>query len=81
MNRPGVGDHAAPIPKGALVAHIRKALVAALGLAATLVSSGALDGKTEAIVSGLLALATAVGVYQVPNAPAPAPLPDGNPPV
>jgi hypothetical protein len=47
---------------------IRKALVAACGLAATLVAAGVLDDTTEAIVTGLLAVATAAGVYAVPNA-------------
>jgi len=44
-----------------------KAITAVVGLAATLVSSGALDGRAEAIVSGLLAIATAAGVYGVKN--------------
>lgn len=63
---PGVGDHAAPGPP--LVARIRKALVAAAGLAAVLVSSGQLDGTTEAVVSGVLAVGTAFGVWAAPNA-------------
>lgn len=49
---------------------IRKAVVAVLGLAATLVAAGVLDDQMEAIVTGLLALATAAGVYSVPNEPA-----------
>lgn len=49
------------------MAKIRKFLVAVLGLAATLVAAGVLDDQTEAIVTGLLALATAAGVYAVPN--------------
>jgi hypothetical protein len=65
----GRADHAAPAPKESLMARFRKAIVAVVGLAATLVSSGALDGKAEAIVSGLLAIATAAGVYQVKNQP------------
>jgi hypothetical protein len=63
---PGYPGHAAPAPP--LVARIRKALVAAAGIAAILVSSGALDDTTEAVVSGLLAAGTAFGVWAVPNA-------------
>lgn len=48
-----------------------KAITAACGLAATLLAAGALDGTAEAIVSGLLAVATTAGVYQVKNQPAP----------
>lgn len=51
------------------MARIRKALVAILGLAATLVAAGVLDDNTEAIVTGILAVATAAGVYVVPNKP------------
>lgn len=54
------------------MAHIRKFLVAACGMAATLVAAGVLDDTTEAIVTGLLGVATAAGVYVVPNQPAPA---------
>lgn len=63
---PGIGDHAAPQPP--LLARIRKALVAAAGLAATLVAAGVLDDTTEAIVSGLLAVGTVLGVWATPNA-------------
>ena len=55
------------------MARIRKALVAVLGLAATLVAAGVLDDKTEAIVTSLLGIATAYGVYRIPNKPAIAP--------
>lgn len=47
----------------------RKAIAAACGVAATLVANGALHGNAEAIVSGLLAVATVAGVYSVPNVP------------
>ena len=67
---PGEPDHAAA--KGSLVKKIRKALVAALGMAATLVAAGVLDDQTEAIVTGILAVATAAGVYVVPNKAEPA---------
>lgn len=60
-------DHAAPTTKGALVAKIRKLIAAVLGLAATLVAAGALDDTAETIVTGILAAATAAGVYIVPN--------------
>lgn len=48
----------------------RKFLVGVVGLAAVLLSSGQLDGRTEAVVSGLVAVATALGIYQVRNVPA-----------
>lgn len=63
---PGVADHGAP--PAPLVQRIRKSLVAIFGLAATLVAAGVLDDTTEAIVTGVLAAATAAGVYVVPNA-------------
>jgi hypothetical protein len=63
---PGQADHAAALPP--LSARIRKALISAAGLAFVLVSSGALDGTTEAVVSGILAAGTAFGVWAVPNA-------------
>jgi hypothetical protein len=44
-----------------------KALTAAAGFAAILLSSGQLDGRTEAIVSTVVALAATFGVYQIPN--------------
>lgn len=65
---PGVPDHAAT-DDAPLLKRIRKAIAAALGLAATLVAAGVLDDRAEAIVTGILAVATAYGVYQVPNAP------------
>jgi hypothetical protein len=52
----------------------RKALTAACGIGATLLSAGLLDGVAEAVVSGLLGVATAAGVYQLPNAPAAPPV-------
>jgi hypothetical protein len=69
VNRPGIADHAAS--KESLMKRYRKAIVAVLGLAATLVSAGVLDHTAEAIVDGILAAATALGVYAVPNEPAP----------
>lgn len=47
---------------------IKKLLVYLAGGAAILLSSGQLDGRTEAIVSGLVFLATGAGIYQVKNA-------------
>jgi hypothetical protein len=69
-NIPGVADHAAPTPKGALVNKIRKALVAVLGTAAMVVSTGVLHESAEVWVNAALALATAAGVYGVRNEPA-----------
>ena len=67
-NVPGQADHAGPRPP--FVARAKKAVVAVLGLAATLVAAGVLDDNAEAIVTGLLAVATAAGVYQAKNATA-----------
>lgn len=55
--------------KVSFVKRARKAIIGALGLGALLVSSGVLDDKTEAIVSGVIAVATALGIYQVRNEP------------
>jgi len=65
-NIPGRADHAGPRPP--FVARAKKAVAAALGLGATLLAAGVLDGTAEAVVSGLLAVATTVGVYQAKNA-------------
>ena len=67
MNVIGRADHAAPTPPGELMKKIRKAIVAACGLAATLIAAGVLDDTAEAVVTGLLAVATATGVYVTPN--------------
>lgn len=54
------------------LARIRKALVAGLGLAAILVPRLAgIEGDAVAIFDSVVAILTAVGVYRVPNAPAP----------
>jgi len=66
---PGIADHAAP--KEPLVKRYRKAITAVLGMAATLVAAGVLDDTAEAVVTGILGVATALGVYAVPNAPQP----------
>lgn len=68
--KPGVADHAAPSTPGALMAGIRKLVVAVLGHASTLLAVGALDGTAEVVVAGVLAVATAAGVWAVPNKPA-----------
>lgn len=49
------------------IAEIRKALVAILGVVAMIVSSGLVHGTALAILNGALGLATALGVYGVPN--------------
>jgi hypothetical protein len=67
---PGVADHAAPSPNGALMARVRKFLVAALGTAAMVVSTGVLEENAEVWVNAALALATALGVYSAKNSPA-----------
>ncbi len=70
---PGVPDHAAPEPKGALMARLRKFVVAALGTAAMVVSTGVLEEDVEVWVTAALAVATALGVYSAKNGPASAP--------
>lgn len=65
---PGVPDHAAPALPFATRA--RKFLVAALGTAAMVVSTGVLEENAEVWVNAALALGTALGVYQATNRPA-----------
>lgn len=52
------------------LAQIRKAVVAVVGVAALLASTGTLHGTAETIVNAVLAVATALGVYATPNAAA-----------
>ncbi len=66
-------DHAAPEPKGALMARVRKFVVAALGTAAMVVSTGVLEEDVELWVTAALAVATALGVYSAKNGPTSAP--------
>jgi hypothetical protein len=47
----------------------RKALVAVVGFASTLIALGVLDGDTASVVLAAIAGLTAAGVYRVPNAP------------
>lgn len=54
------------------VKRAKKAVVGAVGLGAILLSSGQLDGQVEAVVSSVVALATAFGIYQAKNESAPA---------
>lgn len=61
-------DHAAPNSKGALVARVRKFLVAALGTAGMVVATGVLEDDVEVWVNAALAVGTALGVYGVKNA-------------
>lgn len=66
-------DHAAPATGPSFTARARKFLVAVLGLVAQVVASGVLDepqyDTTRTWVTAVLAIATAAGVYRVPNAP------------
>lgn len=48
---------------------VRKALVAACGAAAMVVSTGVLEENVEVVVNALLAIATVAGVYSAKNAP------------
>lgn len=66
-NVPGQPDHAAPPPPFA--ARARKFLVGAVGLAANVAACGALDGHDAGLWLNIgLSIATAVGIYAVPNA-------------
>ena len=49
---------------------IRKFLVAAVGVLAMVVTTGSLEENVETWINAVLALATAAGVYVVPNRPA-----------
>lgn len=55
------------------LAETRKAIAALTGGAATAVSAGLLHGESEHWVTGVLAVATAVVTYYVPNASKSAP--------
>lgn len=60
------GQHQAPRPP--FVDRARKFLVGAIGLVALVVSSGALNGNpAEKWAEIVLAIATAAGIYAVPN--------------
>jgi hypothetical protein len=54
----------------AKLAQVKKAVVAATGVVAVLVAQGLLSGSAERWVEGVLAAATAVLTYFLPNAPA-----------
>ena len=71
-------DHAAPQPKGSLMERIRKFLVAALGVIAMVVTTGVLEEDVEIWLNAVLAIATAAGVYVVPNRPTAPVVPDQN---
>lgn len=60
-------DHAAPVEP--FVKRARKLLVGACGLAAQVVTTGVLAEREEIVVNALLAIATAYGIWRVPNAP------------
>jgi hypothetical protein len=67
----GIPQHGAPPAPWA--ARARKFLVGASGLLAQVVAAGIFDGAndqtTRLWVSAALAVLTAAGIYQVPNAP------------
>lgn len=67
---PGQPDHGTPPPP--FVARARKFLVGAVGLGAQVLASGVLDGAEDAgirlWVQAVLGVATAAGIYQIPNA-------------
>jgi hypothetical protein len=51
------------------LAEARKAVVAAVGAVAELVSLGVLHGTALTVATSIISIATAVGVYRTPNAP------------
>ncbi len=53
----------------------RKFLVAAVGALAVIVAAGILPEPAKSWAVAALAVATALGVYRVPNAPAPRAIP------
>ena len=59
----------------AALKNAKKALAAAAGTAALLVSAGLLDDQAEAIANVVIALATVAGVYQLKNEPVPGRVP------
>lgn len=67
----GQPDHAAP--REPAMKRYSKAIAAVLGTAAMVVSAGVLEENTEIVVNAVLAIATALGVYSVPNRPAQTP--------
>jgi hypothetical protein len=52
-----------------VLSEARKAIVAVLGVAATAVANGLITGTAVKWVSVAIAVATALGVYAVPNKP------------
>jgi hypothetical protein len=65
---PDVADHAHP--KESFVSKYKKAIAAACGVAAMVVATGVLGEQEEVWVNAALGIATALGVYAVPNRPA-----------
>lgn len=51
-----------------MIAKVRKFLVAALGVIALALSAGLVGGTARTVLTTVLAVATAAGVYVVPNA-------------
>lgn len=56
------------------VAKYRKLVTAGVGAAAELVSLGFLPNQAQSWVAAVVAVLTTLGVYAVPNAPAPVPV-------
>ena len=57
----------APAAKPSFADRARKFLIAAAGVAAMVVATGALEEDVEIWVNAALGVLTALGVYQVPN--------------
>lgn len=58
-----------PVPVGrpSFAERARKFIVAAIGVLAMVVTTGVLEEDIEIWISAVIAIATAAGVYQVPN--------------
>ena len=59
----------------AYLAHVRKLLVYVGGVIAQLLAFGLLDGDTQKVAFGVLAILTGLGIYQANNEPIPGRVP------
>lgn len=65
---PGIPDHAAPQPPW--IARERKWIVGAVALASDAVAAGLVHGQALVYLTALIGIAGALGIRQIPNAPA-----------
>ena len=59
----------------AYLAHVKKLLVYVAGVVAQLLAFGVLEGDTQKIAFGVLAILTGLGIYQARNEPIPGRVP------